>query len=46
MDINLSVLIFQYLTFQPDPEARGVRKVKVFASMLVYSSFPLIFYAT
>ena len=33
---------FQYLTFQPDTEVRGVCKVKVFASVLVYTSLPLI----
>ena len=30
------------LTFQPHQEVRSVCKVKVFASMLVYTSFPLI----
>ena len=43
--IGLSVQ-FRYLTFQPDPEVRGVCKVEVLASMLVYTSFPLIWYAT
>ena len=39
--INLSVQ-YQYLTFQPDPDMRGVFKDIVFASMLDYTSFPLI----
>ena len=39
--IYLSVQ-FQYLTFQPNPKVRGVCKVKVFASMLVDTSSPLI----
>ena len=33
---------FQYLTLQPDPEVRGVCKVKVVGSMLVYITFLLI----
>ena len=39
--INISVQ-FQYLAFQPHPEVRGVCMEKFFASMLVYTSFPLI----
>ena len=34
---------FQYLTFQPDQESdRAMYTVKVFSSLLVYTSFPLI----
>ena len=40
------ICTFRYLTFQPDPEIRGVCKVKLFASMFIYVSFPLIWYAT
>ena len=35
-------LSIQYLTVQPNPEVREVCKAKIFASVLVYTSFPLI----
>ena len=37
---------FNIWPFNPTSEVRGVYKVKVFAYMLVYTSFPLIWYAT
>ena len=34
------------MTYQPYPDVSGVSKVNYFASMLVYTSFTLILYAT
>ena len=33
-------------TFDPTPGVKGVCKDKILASMLLYASFPLIWYAT
>ena len=42
IELKLTYLFNLNILLQPDTEVRGVCKVKVFASIFVYISFPLI----